>query len=100
MSYDFFSFPMSRYSDFPTVGTYVVINGRHLWRIVPELFTPGITYIHVDRISESVQFPYTGNRHCIPSFVIKLWVPEINRAGIGIGHPIKFPSSIQSHEIG
>ena len=36
-----------------------------------ELVTPGIAYVHINRITVSVQLPYGGNLQVIPAFVVE-----------------------------
>lgn len=49
----------------------MVILCRHFGRVVLELVTPGIAYVHINRITVSVQLPYGGNLQVIPAFVVE-----------------------------
>ena len=99
MGDDLFSVPAGRNHDLTTVGPHMVINGRDLGRVVLELLTPSVTNVYVERISISVQFPYTGHRHIVPSFVVVIGPPEIGRTSVSVLYPKEFPRTVQGHEV-
>ena len=99
MGDDLFSVPAGRNHDLTAVGTHMVINGRDLGWVVLKLLTPSVTNVYVERISISVQFPYTGHRHIVPSFVVVIGPPEIGRTSVSVLYPKEFPRTVQGHEV-
>ena len=99
MGDDLFSVPAGRNHDLTAVGTHMVINGRDLGWVVLKLLAPSVTNVYVERISISVQFPYTGHRHIVPSFVVVIGPPEIGRTSVSVLYPKEFPRTVQGHEV-
>ena len=94
-----FPFPVGRKNDFFPVRTYVVVFCGYEGRVVLELVSPGITDIYIDRITITIQFPYSGHFNVVPSFVVKTSLIEVSRARVCISYPVKFPETVQSHKI-
>ena len=99
MSDNVFSAPRSRHRYFLPVRTDMILFGRHIRRIVLILITPRETGIHIDRVTISVQFPYPGHLHIIPTFIIETDFPKIGRTLVGICHPKEFPCAVQAHKV-
>ena len=99
MGDNIFSLPWGGNYNFTAVRTYMVILCRHFGRVVLELVTPGIAYVHINRITVSVQLPYGGNLQVIPAFVVEAGFPEISRTGVCILYPVELPGSVQSHVV-
>ena len=99
MSNDIFSFPRSRNNKLPTIRTNMIILRWYLRRIIFELITPCITCIYIDRITISIQFPYSRHLYIVPTQVVITYFPKISRTRISILHPEKFPGAIHGHVI-
>ena len=96
---DVFSFPVSRYHYFAAIGTYVVVDSRNVRRIVLVLVSPGISYIDINRVTITVQFPYGRNLQVVPTFVVEAGFPEVCRTCIGVFYPEELPGTVQTHEV-
>ncbi len=79
MHYDILAFPFCRDAECFSVAAYVIVRYRNLRRIVLELVSPGISCVHIDRVTESVEFPHPRNRHLVPAIVVIIRFPETGR---------------------
>ena len=99
MRKNLFAFPVGGKDDFFPVRAYMIVFCRHLRRIVFELASPGVSYVDVDRITVTVQFPNAGHLKVVPTFVVEISLIEVSRACICMSHPVEFPRTVQGHEI-
>ena len=77
----------------------MVVFGGNEWGIVSELASPCVSYVHVDRVAVAIQFPHAGHFDVVPAFVVKVGLEEVGWACVSVSHPVKFPKSVQSHEV-
>ena len=77
----------------------MIILRRNLGGIILELVAPCITGIDIDGIAITVQLPYGGNLHMVPTFVVETDFPEISRTLVCIRYPEEFPRTVQGHII-
>ena len=82
------------------IGSDVVVLSGYFWGIDRLNAAPRISHINIDRISVSIHFPDTGNRHIDPRAVIEVVRIKIRGTQVGILYPIELPQSIQRDEIG
>ena len=87
--------PVLRYLDRSPVGSDMVLELRHMRRVILEEIAPGISDIEVQGIAIAVEFPDSGNRHGAPSAVIVVRPVVIHRTVPGILHPVEFPDTVQ-----
>ena len=99
MRKNLFAFPIGRKDDFFPVRAYMIVFCWHLRRIVFKLASPGVSYVDVDRITVTVQFPNAGHLKVVPTFVVEISLIEVSRACICMSHPVEFPRTVQGHEI-
>ena len=59
MSHNFLSFPICRYCNLPAIRSHMIAFYRHIRWIISILISPSISYVYINRISISVQFPYS-----------------------------------------
>ena len=95
MEEDILAFPILVDLECPPVLTYIVMPFCRERRVVLEMASPCITHVEIYRISITVEFPHSRNRHCIPSACIIIGLVEIHRTGIHVLVPIEIPDSIK-----
>ena len=96
MCYDVPAFPLGRDCERLSVGAAVVVYLRDIRRIVPELVLPRVFHIDIGRISVAVEFPDSGNRHFVPSFVVELRSLEALRPSVQVPGPKELPLAVKA----
>ena len=89
------SFPISRNIESTSVLSYVIVLLRYVRRVVFEVAAPCVTYVHIERIAVSVQFPHSGNRHRPPFGVIERQGLESDSSFCDRTIEREFPVSVQ-----
>ena len=91
--------PVLRYLHRTAISTHMILEHRHVRRIVLEEIAPGIAYIEIQRVTVTVEFPDSGKRHRTPSAVIIAHLIIIHGAVTGVFHPIELPDAMQGHSL-
>ena len=89
------SFPISRNIESTSVLSYMIVILRYVRRVVFEVAAPCVTYVHIERITVSVQFPHSGNRHRSPLGIIERQGLETDSSFSDRTIEREFPVSVQ-----
>ncbi|MPM33722.1 hypothetical protein SDC9_80300 [bioreactor metagenome] len=99
MSKYLFAFPIGRQYNLFSIRTHVIVFRRYLRWVVPELVTPGITYIHIDRITITIDLPQRRYLNMIPTLIIEISTEERCWPLFGMTNPVKLPQAVERHVV-
>ena len=89
------SHPVFTYLKCPAILSCIIMPVCRNRRIILVLAAPCPSYILIDRMSISVEFPHSRDRHIIPVPVIIAYIKEIHRTRRNAFIPLEFPDSVQ-----